>query len=669
MQQGDDPRAGIQKGSSALEQWSKRVAVVAHDFAATFCAFSLALILRGEPQPTLILGLQPHMAALAFSVFAIVIYHFCALYASRWRFASLFDLFGIFKAVCIVTAVLLLADYLLSPRFAEGSKIIGGRTLAIYWCVQIILLGGPRVVYRTYRSWRRRAHSNADPLAAVIVGRAADADPVISAVDSGLAGPLKVYGIISPLMHEVDEAVRGVPIWGTIADLEALLQNANERGITVQRAIIAPEAMQTGPLMEQVIGAFRRMGIPAITLDVTRPMETRKPARLHTVIDDDLLIRPLVTVDPDRLAANVVGKRVIVTGGGGSIGAELALRSAQVGAAAVLVLEHSEAALHAILDRAGLELPADRQTVSGRLCDIRDRERLARLTTEFAPDVVFHAAALKHVPHLEREVCDAVRTNIFGTVNAADAAVAAGAKAFVLISTYKATQPVSVLGATKRVAEMYIQALDATLASRDGRVGTTRLGAVRFGNVLGTAGSVVPRFRAQIEAGGPVTVTDPAMVRYFMTKREATDLLWTAAHLVSDGAPRAASTILVLNMGQPVRIDDLAKRMIRLAGYEPGEGIEVQYTGQRPGERLTEMLFEDREPKIDIGVQGIVAAEAMAPPMSRLKPLLARLEACAHEGDDEAARAVVAELVSDLKTPAKVVAFRPNGPAISDVAG
>lgn len=634
----------------------KKVWVVLHDFGVTFAALMLALLLRGEPPVRSIGGLDPVFAGLGFAAFALLVYGVCSLYASRWRFASLFDLFGIFKAVCILTACLLLADYLISPRFTDDAKVLGGRTLVIYWCVQVILLGGPRIAYRAYRSWRRQTAQNRDPLAALVIGRASDADSVIRAVEAGVAGPIRVFGIVSPIIQEAGQAVRGVPVWGTTEQIETIVRDAAERGITIQRAIIAPEALHATPLMEAVIGAFRRVGIPTIRLDVAQSVGFAQPARLHAVIDDDLLIRPLVDVDEAPLKAFVRGKRVVVTGGGGSIGSELALRSAQFGAESVLVLDSSEAALHAILDRAVLEGRAGDGPVEGRLCDIRDRSRLMTLLSEFAPDVVFHAAALKHVPHLEREVSDAVRTNVLGTVNTADAAIAAGASAFVLISTDKATEPVSILGATKRLAEMYVQALDALPQVVDGTARTrTRLVAVRFGNVLGTAGSVVPRFRAQIEAGGPVTVTDPAMVRYFMTKREATDLLWTAARITAETTSASHSAILVLNMGQPVRIDDLARRMIRLAGFEPGKGIDIVYSGRRPGERLSEILFEEREPQFDIGVRGIVAAEAQAPALARLQPVFARLQAAALEGDDAGSREIIAELVPDLRRGGKVI--------------
>jgi O-antigen biosynthesis protein WbqV len=237
---------------------------------------------------------------------------------------------------------------------------------------------------------------------------------------------------------------------------------------------------------------------------------------------------------------------------------------------------------------------------------------------------VFHSAALKHVPLLEQDWGEGVKTNVFGSVNVADAAAAAGAAAMVLISTDKAIEPVSVLGASKRFAEMYCQALDADLARRAnaGRR-AMRLLAVRFGNVLASNGSVVPKFKAQIEAGGPVTVTHRDMVRYFMTIREACDLVMTAA---SHGLEHPGVSVYVLNMGQPVKIVDLAERMIRLSGLEPERDIQITFTGPRPGERLHEILFAREEPTAPIGIEGIVAARPVSPSLDAMRGWLATLE-------------------------------------------
>ena len=326
-------------------------------------------------------------------------------------------------------------------------------------------------------------------------------------------------------------------------------------------------------------------------------------------------------------------KAVIVTGGGGSIGSEICDRVVTFGAARLLVIENSEPALYAVIE--ALTARKIEAVISGRIADIRDRERIQRLMNEFRPDIVFHAAALKHVPILERDWSEGVKTNIFGSVVVADAALAAGAKAMVMISTDKAIEPVSMLGLTKRFAEMYCQALDREMVSHSDGKPRMRLISVRFGNVLASNGSVVPKFKAQIEAGGPVTVTHPDMVRYFMTIREACDLVMTAAtHALTPVRPDVS--VYVLNMGQPVKIVELAERMIRLSGLQPRHDIEIAFTGMRPGERLNEILFTHEEPSIEIGIDGIMAAKPNEPPMQALRRWIEALEQAIEE-DDRAA--------------------------------
>ena len=333
-----------------------------------------------------------------------------------------------------------------------------------------------------------------------------------------------------------------------------------------------------------------------------------------------------------------------MTGGGGSIGAEICDRIVTFGAARLLVIENSEPALHAVLETLAAKQAAAQ--IDGRLADIRDRDRIFRLMADFKPDIVFHAAALKHVPLLERDWGEGVKTNVFGSVNVADAAAAAGAAAMVMISTDKAIEPVSVLGATKRFAEMYCQALDADLARRgNGQGRGMRLIAVRFGNVLASNGSVVPKFKAQIEAGGPVTVTHPDMVRYFMTIREACDLVVTAA---SHALENRGVSVYVLNMGQPVKIVDLAERMIRLSGLEPGRDIEIVFTGIRPGERLHEILFAREEPTAPVGIEGIVAARPVSPSLDAMRGWLVALEQGLAREDRSVIYGVLRDAVPDF---------------------
>ena len=311
------------------------------------------------------------------------------------------------------------------------------------------------------------------------------------------------------------------------------------------------------------------------------------------------------------------------------------------GAARLLMIENSEPALYAVTEA----LMARKTEVVDRRPDRRhpgSRTR-ARLMHEFKPDIVFHAAALKHVPILERDWSEGVKTNIFGSVNVADAALAAGAEAMVMISTDKAIEPVSMLGLTKRFAEMYCQALDHEVwQSRSDGKPRMRLISVRFGNVLASNGSVVPKFKAQIEAGGPVTVTHPDMVRYFMTIREACDLVITAAtHALTPVRPDVS--VYVLNMGQPVKIVELAERMIRLSGLQPGHDIEIAFTGMRQGERLNEILFTHQEPSIEIGIAGVMAAKPNEPPMRALRKWIEALKQAIEQDD----RAAIEEVLKD----------------------
>jgi O-antigen biosynthesis protein WbqV len=287
--------------------------------------------------------------------------------------------------------------------------------------------------------------------------------------------------------------------------------------------------------------------------------------------------------------------------------------------------------------------------LTGRIADIRDRERMTRLVAQFKPDIVFHAAALKHVPMLEQDWDEGIKTNVFGSINVADAAASAGAQAMVMISTDKAIEPVSVLGATKRLAEMYCQALDDEFSRRAGPgQQAMRLISVRFGNVLASNGSVVPKFKSQIEAGGPVTVTHPDMVRYFMTIREACDLVITAAtHAL--GRRDSDESVYVLNMGQPVKIVELAERIIRLSGLEPGSDIEILFTGIRPGERLHEILFARGEETADIGIPGIVAAKPVRPTLDAIRAWVATLERGVARGERAAIYNVLRDAVPEFR--------------------
>jgi FlaA1/EpsC-like NDP-sugar epimerase len=626
----------------------RQVLIVIHDLLATAVAVVASFYLRFEEA-----GLAERLDGLVvilpgFVVYAGIIYYLFHLHEAKWRFTSLPELATIVRAASVLAISLLMLDYvLLSPDFF-GRFFFGKITILLYWVLQMAFLAGPRVAYRYFRDNRTQRHAReADSLPTLVLGRAADTEVLLRAIESGAVTKIWPVGILSPARSDRGVTIRGVPVLGFFEDLENVLALLRERGTTVARLVLTSSALDPGAGAESILMRARRLGIVASRLPSLDEGGEAMALRLAPVDVEDLLLRPSVKIDYRRLEAFVKGKAIVVTGGGGSIGSEICDRIVTFGAARLLVVENSEPALHAVLE--SLATKGTGAQISGRLADVRDRDRLVRLLADFKPDIVFHAAALKHVPLLEQDWGEGIKTNVFGSVNVADAAAAAGATAMVMISTDKAIEPVSVLGATKRFAEMYCQALDNDFARRvDGGRPPMRLIAVRFGNVLASNGSVVPKFKAQIEAGGPVTVTHPEMVRYFMTIREACDLVVTAAsHAV--GQARTDVSVYVLNMGQPVKIMDLAERMIRLTGLEPGRDIDIVFTGIRPGERLHEILFAREEPTAEIGIAGIVAAKPVRPPLEAMRGWLATLEQGLVREEREAIYRVLRDAVPDFR--------------------
>jgi len=600
-----------------IRQWM----IVAHDLLATIAALLATFLLRFEGRE-LAARLDPWLLT-GIVVYAGVVYFILGLHGPKWRFTSLLEFSRIVRAVAVLSMSLLVLDYIiLSPNF-YGSFFFGKITIVLYFVIQTVFLSGSRIAYRYLhdaRTQRNARNDSASPT--LILGRAADVDVSLRAIENGAIRKIWPVGLLSPADSDQRVTMRGVPVMGRFEDLENVISSFRERNIIVSRLILTASAFEPGAGAERILTDARRLGLVASRMPSLE--EAGAALRLAPVAVEDLLLRPSVKIDYNRLEKFVRGKSIIVTGGGGSIGAEICDRVITFGAERLMVLENSEPALHAVLE--SLAAKQLQTKIDGRIADVRDRKRIFLLLKEFKPDVVFHAAALKHVPYLERDWGEGVKTNVFGSVNVADAAIAAGAAAMVMISTDKAIEPVSVLGATKRFAEMYCQALDAEFARPAGAShSSTRFISVRFGNVLASNGSVVPKFKAQIEAGGPVTVTHPDMVRYFMTIREACDLVVTAAsHALS--RERTDVSVYVLNMGQPVKIVELAERMIRLAGLEPQRDVEIVFTGIRPGERLNEILFAHDESNSEISVPGIVAAKPIVADLDTMKAWLATLD-------------------------------------------
>src|SRR6267154_1575748 len=626
--------------------------IATHDALATTLAVFASFYLRFEggdlftERLPLLLHILPYFIA-----FSVVVCYLFNLTTTKWRFISLPDSLNILRAATVLAVALLVLDYIFVAPNVQGSYFFGKITIILFWFLEVSFLSALRFAYRYFRYTRVRHHAKSEDAAAtLLVGRAADAEILLRGIESGAVKRIWPVGLLSPSAADRGQSIRNIPVLGGIDDIEDVIADFARRNKPIARVVMTPSAFAPEARPDAVLMRARRLGLIVSRLP---SLESGDTPRLTSVAVEDLLLRPSENIDYARLEAFVKNKSVIVTGGGGSIGAEICERLVTFGAGRLLVIENSEPALYAVTE--ALAAHQSSALIEGRIADIRDRDRMLRLMSEFRPDIVFHAAALKHVPILERDWSEGVKTNIFGTVNVADAALAAGAEAMVMISTDKAIEPVSMLGLTKRFAEMYCQALDHELGSQTDGKPRMRLISVRFGNVLASNGSVVPKFKAQIEAGGPVTVTHPDMVRYFMTIREACDLVITAAaHALTPVRPDVS--VYVLNMGQPVKIVDLAERMIRLSGLQPGHDIDIVFSGMRPGERLNEILFASEEPAVDIGVAGIMAAKPNEPPMQALRRWIAALEQAIGNDDRATIKAVLKDAVPEFGpiTPAEI---------------
>ena len=458
-------------------------------------------------------------------------------------------------------------------------------------------------------------------------------------------------GIIAPDAREVGQQVRGVCIIESIDRLDLALADLRRWNQYPRAILFLDEPGRLRGLTAAQLGRLKNDGVRLLRLPSIVDLSHEDGVALLPMRDisvEELLPRDPIQLDRVALRTLISGRRVLITGAGGSIGAELSRQVAGLDAGHVTLLDFSETALFEIDRELGETFPGLSRTAA--LVDVRNADRVTECLLGERPDLVFHAAALKHVSMVERHPVEGVLTNVLGTWNVAEAARIAGAAQMVLISTDKAVDPSNVMGATKRLAEAVIQ------GQQEGS--ETRFSAVRFGNVLGSAGSVVPIFRSQIDRGGPVTVTHPEMARYFMTIPEATQLVLHATATCADDLNPDCARLFLLEMGEPVKIMDLARQMIALSGRTPGKDIEIEITGLRPGEKLTEELLDGMEHSVPCApkVLEVVSPTAMGVAPAHLR----RLEAIAARGDGDEIRRALFDLVAQIRgeKPAGVPALR-----------
>ncbi len=495
--------------------------------------------------------------------------------------------------------------------YATGLGHPGAGFPLAHGLVLLAVLGAPRVGYRWLRSRGSAPVVEASATSVLVVGQTEDCDLFLRALGRDRRQRFRVEGVLTPGDRQTGRRIQGYPILGAMKDAGSVLERLRDDGRLPGTLVMATPDLQGGPLAS-VVAQADRFGLrvrraPRLTeLDQGAAPGDVQPVELRPIMIEDLLNRPQVPLDRDGMARLIQGRRVVVTGAGGTIGSELARQVAAFGPGNLVLIDNGEFALWQIDMELAETFPNVRR--QSLIADIRDEARVRSVFDGIRPELVFHAAALKHVPIVEDNPLEGLMTNAAGTRHVADAARAAGALAMVLISTDKAVNPTSVMGASKRLAEMYCQALD--IVARKTGVGM-RCITVRFGNVLGSTGSVVPLFQRQLARGGPLTVTHPDMQRYFMTVREAVGLVLQAS-VIGVGEARLPADqdggIFVLDMGEPVKIVDLARQMIRLAGLKPDEDVEIRFTGLRPGEKLYEELFHGKEPPAPTGHAGLLMA-------------------------------------------------------------
>ena len=625
-------------------------AAFAHDLVMAALSFILSLFLRvggdiTQYSPNLLL-----IYDLGFTATAAAVFLWAGLYRGIWRYASLPDLLALFRAATLTILIYFPAMFLMT-RLADMPRSLVG----INWLLLMALLGGPRFAYRVFKD-RGLDHvfesARYAPVPILLIGAREGADLFIRALARDPRRSYRVVGILAGGAARVGRDIGGVPILGTFDEIKTVVDQLTRRDARPQRLIVCGDALER-PVARRLLDFSAEAGIPlarAPRLTDFRAAGEDDIQRIEPVAIEDLLGRPQTVLDRSGMRRLIAGRRVLVTGAGGTIGSELARQIASYGPARLALLDNGEYALYTIdqeLKERFQEVP--RQAI---IADVRDRHRLDAAMASERPELVFHAAALKHVPIVEANPVEGVVTNVLGTRNVAESCRAHGVDAMVMISTDKAVNPANVMGATKRLAESICQSLDLIEAKRGHG---TRYVTVRFGNVLGSTGSVVPLFQRQLAKGGPLTVTHPEISRFFMTVREAVELVLQASTLASEDN-EARGKIFVLDMGEPVKIADLATQMIRLAGKKPGEDVAIDYVGLRPGEKLHEELFYESERLMPTKVAGIRLAAPRAIDYAILSRSLDDLAEHAREGRDDRLMALLRTLVPEYRGEAMPVA-------------
>lgn len=515
-----------------------------------------------------------------FSLICLAVFIQMRLYRGLWRYASMRDLITIVKAVTLSVAIFAVLLFLFNRMEGFPRSV-----LFINWMVLLGLLGGSRFLYRAFRE-RNLPDSNKIPV--LLIGAGDAAEQFIRNSQRDNKSDFEVVGLVDDNPAQKGRTIHRITIYGDSNIIANIVRKLERKGRKPQKLIVSDEGISGDDIL-RILDIADGLGIPLARLPKLSELKhgVSEKINIRPIAVEDLLGRSQNTLDRKAMRELLEGKRVLITGAGGTIGGELTRQIASYNPSKLVVVELSEFNLYQIERELLANFPD--LPMSFVLCDVRDSAHIDSVFAEYKPEFVFHAAAIKHVPIAEYNIEETILTNVFGSRNVAEACLKYEAQAMVMISTDKAVNPTNVMGASKRLAESFCQALGKANNDKN-----TKFITVRFGNVLGSTGSVVPLFNEQLANGGPITVTDPEMTRYFMTVREAVELVLQASVLGRDMGDKK-EYIFVLDMGQPMKILDLALKMIRLAGLRPHKDIEIKFTGLRAGEKLYEELFHSSE--------------------------------------------------------------------------
>ena len=557
--------------------------VYLHDILVTAICFNLSIFLRlGTEFNSLPNTLIIYGTALITALGAIV-YRTTGLYKGIWRYASINDLINIIKATSMTIAAFLILMFAVT-RLENFPRSV----LFINWFVLIISLSGSRAIYRLYKDKKfflKDISNDESSIPVLLIGATDRAELFIREMSRNNNPTHKIVGILDINKNKIGRFIRGIEILGTISEISTIISNLekNNKKNRPQKIIIASNDIE-GNIVRDLLTFTDKTGISLARLPKITDLESdinNEKLKVKPVDVFDLLSRPQALLDRNAMKKFINNKKILVSGAGGTIGSELVEQIINYEPKEIILLDNSEFLLYKIEKR--IEEKKKNIKINSVLADIKDKKRIDNIFNESRPEIIFHAAALKHVPIVEKNPLEGILTNILGSINIAESCKKYGASEMVLISTDKAVNPFSVMGATKRISEKYCQSMSGT--------SKTNFKIVRFGNVLGSTGSVVPLFQKQLEKGGPLTVTHPKMKRYFMTVREAVELVIQSATLDNN----KKGEIYVLEMGQPIAITEIAEQLIRLAGLRPNKDILITYTGLRPGEKIQEELHYKNE--------------------------------------------------------------------------